>query len=406
MKKNIFLFLIAAGFLLVIVYPMLFSYFTLAYTLIISFIAFFYDRFENDNAPGCTVIIPVFNESRHIYETAQSVMASDYENFDVLIVDDGSTDDSRDWILKAQSEYPQIKTIFCEKNQGKKHALCEGFKHTKNEIIVTIDSDSTIAPDAIRNIVKPFISEKVGAVAGNINVKNISEGIIPKLMDIIFVFSYEFIKSAQSKCGTVLCTPGALSAYRRSAVVPLASEWLSRTFMGHKTAIGEDRELTCMLLRDKWEVVYQESANAYTNMPVTYAQLCKMLLRWVRGDIRENLLMFENVINNLSLNNPKSIALFFHYVVFNIGVMSPIVMLPVMMIYIAFNFLASLFVVKYFFVILVLWSLLPMVVYTRKKSFKYSMHSLTYSVFYLLFLLWIPLYAFLTINNNKWLTRK
>ena len=54
---------------------------------------------------------------------------------------------------------------------------------------------------------------------------------------------------------------------------------------------------------------------------------------------------------------------------------------------------------------IVLWSILPMIIYIRKKSLKYSIHSITYSIFSLVFLLWIPLYAILTLNNNKWLTR-
>ena len=405
MKKAVFYITSLLLLLLIMRFPVLFSYITLAYMLIISIIAFTYKANKSEHTPGCSVIIPVFNESRHIYETVQSVMASDYKNFEVIIVDDGSTDDSRDWIEKAKSEYQNIKTFYCEKNGGKKHALVKGIELAQNEILVTIDSDSTIAPDAMANIVRPFINPQVGGVAGNINVKNIDEGIIPKLMDIIFVFSYEFLRSAQSQCGSVLCTPGALSAYRKSAVVPLVEEWLNKTFLGKKTAIGEDRELTCMLLKNKWDVVYQETANAYTNMPVTYINLCKMLLRWVRGDIRENILMFKYVVNNVSIRSIKSIGLTFHYIIFNIGVLSPVVMLPFIVLYFIFNFVTTIFLLKYVLIMIVLWSILPMIIYIRKKSLKYSIHSLTYSVFSLVFLLWIPLFAILTLNNNKWLTR-
>lgn len=406
MKKAVFYITSLLLLLLIMKFPVLFSYITLAYMLVISIIAFTYKPCKKEFAPGCSVIIPVYNESRHIYETVQSVMASDYKNFEVIIVDDGSTDDSRDWIEKAKSEYSNIKTFYCEKNGGKKHALVKGIELAENEILVTIDSDSTIAADAMTNIVRPFSDPVVGGVAGNINVKNIDEGIIPKLMDIIFVFSYEFLRSAQSQCGSVLCTPGALSAYRKSAVVPLINEWLNKTFLGKKTAIGEDRELTCMLLKQKWDVVYQESANAYTNMPVTYVNLCKMLLRWVRGDIRENILMFKYVINNVSIRSIKSIGLTFHYIIFNIGVLSPVVMLPFIVLYLIFNFVTSVFLLKYVMIMIVLWSILPMIIYIRKKSLKYSIHSITYSIFSLIFLLWIPLYAILTLNNNKWLTRK
>ena len=173
MKKAVFYITSLLLLLLIMRFPVLFSYITLAYMLIISIIAFTYKANKSEHTPGCSVIIPVFNESRHIYETVQSVMASDYKNFEVIIVDDGSTDDSRDWIEKAKSEYQNIKTFYCEKNGGKKHALVKGIELAQNEILVTIDSDSTIAPDAMTNIVRPFINPQVGGVAGNINVKNI-----------------------------------------------------------------------------------------------------------------------------------------------------------------------------------------------------------------------------------------
>ena len=131
-----------------------------------------------------------------------------------------------------------------------------------------------------------------------------------------------------------------------------------------------------------------------------------MLLRWVRGDIRENILMLKYILNNFSLSNVKSVGLTFHYVIFNIGVLSPIVMLPLLTVYLIFNFFTSVFLLKYVIMMIVLWSILPMIIYTRKKSLKYSFHSITYSLFSLLFLFWIPLYAILTLNNNKWLTRK
>lgn len=233
--RKIALCVIGALLLLLIVhFPVIFSYITLGYMLIVSVIAFTYKTFEGSHAPGCSVIIPVYNESAHIYETVKSVMNSDYDNFEVIIVDDGSTDDSRDWIEKAKNEFKNIKTYYSPQNRGKKHALAKGIELAENEILITIDSDSTIKENAMRNIVKPFANEKIGAVAGNINVKNINEGIIPKLMDIIFVFSYEFLRSAQSRCGSVLCTPGALSAYRKAAVLPLVNEWLEKTFLGKK----------------------------------------------------------------------------------------------------------------------------------------------------------------------------
>ncbi len=406
MKKYLVVIGLIVSFLIVINYPVSYSYFSLLYLFLMAIVAVTYHNFDHDFDCSCDVIIPVFNEGEHIYETVQSVSKSDYKNFKIIIVDDGSTDDSKEWIEKSKELYDNIETIYFEQNKGKKHALAAGVAKSQADVIITIDSDSIISEDAITNIVKPFKNKKIGAVAGNVNVKNLVAGLIPKLMDIIFVFSYELIRCSQSRFGTVLCTPGALSAYRREAVLPLIDEWLNQKFMGEETMIGEDRALTCLLIKSKWEIVYQESAKAYTNMPVNYNGLCKMLLRWVRGDIRENILLFNYVFGEFSFTNIKSWGLAFHYIIFNIGILSPIVLLPMIVIYACCKLPYLLIMLPYCSLMLVILSIIPMVVYIRKKSYKYAIHSLTYSVFSLLFLSWIPLWAVLTLKNNKWLTRK
>lgn len=404
---NIVILLIIAGAIyLTVNYSLVFSYFTLLYTLIVAFIAFSYKNCEYDHTPSCDVIIPAFNEGRHVYKTIKSVINSDYPFLNVIVIDDGSTDDTRYWMEKAAGDFPSVKTVFLKRNQGKKHALVEGIRQSSSEIIITVDSDSSVTPESIRNLVRPFKNSKVGAVAGNICVQNIDHGLIPKLMDIIFVFSYEILRSSQSQFGVVLCTPGALSAYRRTAVEPLIDSWLAQRFLGKKTTIGEDRALTCMLLKSNWLVMYQESAKAYTNMPETYTDLCKMLLRWVRGDIRENILLAAHIFKNLSLRNPRSLGLAFHYIIFNIGILSPVVISPILLGYFIIYFSSAMIMLIYMLIMVLLWAIVPTLIYARKKSIIHSFHAFTYSIFSLAFLMWIPLYALLTLDNNKWLTRK
>lgn len=387
-------------------FPVLFNYFMLLNMLVLALMAFRYRSCRNDYQTRCDIIIPAYNEGRHIFDTVKSVMASNYKNINVVVIDDGSSDDTRYWIKHAENSYPgAITAVYFDQNRGKKHALAAGIRASSAEVIITIDSDSVIAADAVENIMKPFARKEVGAVAGNINVQNLDQGLIPKLMDIIFVFSYELLRSAQSQFGSVMCTPGALSAYRRSAVEPLLDQWLEQKFLGNYTSIGEDRALTCLLIRNKFDVVYQESAKAYTNMPVKYKDLCKMLLRWVRGDIRENILLTPYILENTSFCDRKSLGLIFHFIVFNIGTFAPIVLLPLMTLYYISNVAYFLVFWPYILLVMVLWSVLPMMVYMRKKTVKYALHSITYSIFSLLMLSWIPCYAILTLNNNSWLTR-
>ena len=221
---------------------------TLAYFLLQSILAFFYreapDLCDKD-LPRCTVIVPAFNEGKYVATTLMSVLDSDYpaEKLEVIAVNDGSKDDTWDWICKAADlSNGRITTKNLLKNGGKRRALYEGIKIATGEVIVTIDSDSAITRDALRKIASPFANPAVGAVAGNIRVTNRGEGIIPKMLDVAFAFGFEFIRCAQSIIGSVLCTPGALSAYRLAAIQPLMDEWVNQTFMGRPSGMFIDVE--------------------------------------------------------------------------------------------------------------------------------------------------------------------
>jgi hyaluronan synthase len=99
-------------------------------------------------------------------------------------------------------------------------------------------------------LVSPFVTQKnCGAVAGNIRVLNTKKEILPKMLDVSFVMSFEFVRSAESALNSVLCTPGALAAYRKDAVLKCLPEWISQTFMGQPSDIGEDRAMTNMILK-------------------------------------------------------------------------------------------------------------------------------------------------------------
>jgi len=384
------------------------SYFTLGYFLLISFIAYTYRKFDDELMPSCDVIIPAYNEGEHVYETIRSVLDSDYDpkKLNIIVVDDGSTDDTRQWIERAASESPLIHALFMPRNSGKKHALSAAINASNSEIVVTIDSDSIVEKKAIRNIVRPFVKSRIGAVAGNVRVKNINDGVIPQMMDIVFVFCYEFLRSSQSRCGTVLCTPGALSAYRRKAVLPVMDRWLHQRFLGEYTTIGEDRALTCLLLRNEWYVVYQSSAEAYTKISANYCNVCKMLLRWIRGDIRENILMFPYVFRKFSLTDLRMLCLQLHYIAFNVGIITPIFFIPVSIVYLIFHFMESSLLFAYLGIITLMWSIVPAMIYAKRYSLQKSLYAFLYSVFSMFCLSWIPLYAMLTLKNNKWLTRR
>lgn len=148
------------------------------------------------------------------------------------MVDDGSRDDTWRHIQRAAKRHPKLVTALrLPRNMGKRHALAEGFRRASGEVLVTIDSDSVIEPGALLALAGPFREARVGAVAGKVTVLNRRHGLIPRMLAVRFILSFDFLRAVQSTYGTVYCCPGALSAYRASAVRALLDRWLNQTFL-------------------------------------------------------------------------------------------------------------------------------------------------------------------------------
>ena len=251
--------------------------------------------YKNAELPRCTVVVPAYNEGALVLKTLESLANSDYppEKLEIIAVDDGSADDTWQWIKTAKKTLgDRIMTIKLPSNKGKRHALHVGFLNAMGDVFVTVDSDSIVEPETLRCLVSPFaVSSRVGAVAGCVRVLNRRQGVIPRMLDVVFTFSFDFIRASQSMVNTVMCTPGALSAYRRDIVMRVLPEWRNQTFCGRPANIGEDRAMTNLILREGFHVLYQDNARVFTNVPTDYGTLCKMLLRWARSNVRETIAM-------------------------------------------------------------------------------------------------------------------
>src|SRR5690606_4119358 len=236
----------------------------LAYLLILHLKYKVIKTVSDEKLPTLTVIVPAYNEGELVYHTLKSLANSNYptEKLEILAIDDGSKDDTWSWMQKAKSDLGSRVQIFQQpENKGKRHALYRGFNIGKGEIFVTVDSDSVVLPDTLRLMASPFVTnEDCGAVAGSVKVLNSNKtSIIPKMLNVSFAFSFEFVRSAQSSLGSVLCTPGALSAYRKTAVMNCLEDWINQTFMGEPSDIGEDRAMTNMILKQGYNVLFQRN---------------------------------------------------------------------------------------------------------------------------------------------------
>ena len=366
------------------------------------------DVIDDSELPGCSIIVPAYNEGAAVAETLRSLLKSDYpaEKMEIIAINDGSADDTWNWItLVAGESNGKITAINLEKNQGKKHALHLGFNQAKHEIAVTIDSDSIVQPDTLRNLVLPFKDARVGGAAGVVRVRNMHQGFIPRILDICFVFSCDFIRSAQSAIGAVLCSPGAISAYRRAALLPHLDGWLHQTFLGKPSTIGEDRALTSILLRNDYRVVLQNNALVETCVPVNYPQLCRTLIRWTRGDVREGLLMIRHFYKRFNFGDWRLTALKINLVCQLLGLMLPVIMFPLMIFTLVHCAGNLLFMASYSLFFTWLWATIPAVLYAHRETPLKAAWAFVSALFSLLALSWICIYSWITMNNPGWMTR-
>jgi hyaluronan synthase len=352
--------------------------------------------------PRLTVVVPVYNEGAMVGRCLEAVAQADYprDRLEIIAVDDGSTDDTWRFLEQAAGRHPDlVKTLRFSRNRGKKPALYAGFRAARGEVLVTVDSDSLIDREALRHLVAPLMSEpQVGAVAGFVRVLNRHQSLMGKMQGVRFI-NLDFLRASQSWYGTVICTPGSLSAYRREALMPVLDAWLHQTFLGAPCHHSEDRALTNFILRQGWHTCYQRTAVVHTLVPETYAGVCRMYLRWERGNVRESAVMatylftrFRNGGRALAraefvltqLEAPLS-AIFFG--VFLVSVL----LYPAML----FKVLLAIGIM----------SGLHLVYYLRLERDLEVVYGLLYSYYAFFLLQWIYPYAVLTVRDRRWLTR-
>lgn len=360
---------------------------------------------DDVDLPEVTVVVPAYNEGQQVLHTLRSLTESDYppEKVHIVAVDDGSKDDTWHWLERAAQLYPgRIALVRCPVNRGKRHALHQGFMRAKGDVLVTIDSDSEVDPAALRNLVTPLARDSaVGAVAGNVRVLNQTNGALPRMVDVSFVFSFDFLRASQSGINAVFCCPGAMAAYRRSIVQRVLPEWLDQTFLGRPAMIGEDRALTNLVLRAGYDARYQRNAVCRTTVPSTFRGLCRMYLRWGRSNVRETLAMGRFIFRRFrSRGGMLGARVSWMLEVLGLTV-SQALRLPLLLC-LALSPVASL---TSLVTGAALYALLPALVFLLIRRDHNAIWAVPYNVLYALALWWITPYSIVTMRNSGWLTR-
>jgi len=353
--------------------------------------------------PRVTVIIPAYNEGPMVENAIYSAATSDYpaDKLEIICIDDGSQDDTWFYMKRAQKRFPHlVKAIRFPKNRGKKEGLYAGFSRGQGEIFVTIDSDSIITPNTLKQIVAPMVSDlQVGAVAGNVKVFNRARCLLARMLAVRFVLAFDFLRASQSMYGAVTCTPGALSAYRREAILPILEQWRNQTFIGRPAIIGEDRALTNFVMRQGYYITYQRSAVVHTVVPETYQGLCRMYLRWDRSNFRESWVQLGFIFTKYRKNH-RLLPIFDFFIT---QIEFPLTYLFLTLLMMSF-FVYPIVMVK-FFAGLGVMTLVYMFYYIHQERDLEFIYGILYSYFAFFFLNWVQPYAFITVRNDRWLTR-
>ena len=241
-----------------------------------------------EETPGVTFIVPCHNEGDNIRDTIVGLLKQDYPDFEIIAINDASTDNTADVLRDLSEVTDQIRVIHFDSNQGKALGLRAGALAAKNEILVCIDGDAILDRNATRWLVWHFVTgPRVGAVTGNPRVRN-STTLLGKIQVGEFSSIIGLIKRAQRIYGRIFTVSGVVAAFRRSALHSVGY-W-------NLDIVTEDIDISWQLQLNHWDVRYEPNALCYILMPETLKGLWRQRLRWAQGGIEVFLRHFRELL--------------------------------------------------------------------------------------------------------------
>ncbi len=273
------------------------------------FMAYFYiTRYTVEEKHGyfpfVSIIVPVFNEGKVLRSSIESLLELDYSNYEIIIVNDGSTDDTS-VVAETLVGYQKgisglIKVSLINKpNGGKAKALNAGIQYSEAQFVLCMDGDSQLSENTLKMAVRHFIDPAVGAVAGNVKVQN-RKRVLTDLQALEYLEGLNMARSAQGFVQMVNIIPGPIGIFRKSAFKD-AGFYSSDTF-------AEDADVTLKILAAGWKIVYEPNAIAFTEAPITIYQLLKQRYRWTRG-ILQAIRKHKKYLFNPTVNFNNSVIL-------------------------------------------------------------------------------------------------
>ncbi|NVK53121.1 MAG: glycosyltransferase family 2 protein [Flavobacteriaceae bacterium] len=283
------------------------------------------DVLSSKIAPSISIIAPAYNESLNIVENVRSLLSTHYVNYEVIIVNDGSKDDSLEKLIKNydlekvdylinqklktkpiragvfKSKNPAFEKLVVvdKENGGKADALNVGLNVSKNDYVACIDVDCLLLEDSLQKMIKPFLEytdKRVVASGGVIRIANSCKIENGKLLDVNFPKNklvqfqiLEYLRSfllgrmAWSRLDGLLVISGAFGMFDKEIAIEVG---------GYDTAtVGEDMEIVVRMRRYleeqniKYKVAYIPDPLCWTEAPDSYKILTSQRNRWTRGTI-------------------------------------------------------------------------------------------------------------------------
>jgi cellulose synthase/poly-beta-1,6-N-acetylglucosamine synthase-like glycosyltransferase/peptidoglycan/xylan/chitin deacetylase (PgdA/CDA1 family) len=224
--------------------------------------------------PPVAVVVPAFNESVGIERAVRARAASDYPDFEIVVVDDGSTDDTAGIVERLGLERVRLMRKL---NGGKASALNAGIAASSAPVVVMVDGDTVFEPEALRRLVQPLGDPHVGAASGNTKVGN-RRGLLGRWQHIEYVTGFNLDRRMYEVLQCTPTVPGAIGAFRRDALEEVGGV--------SKDTLAEDTDLTLSIGRTGRRVVYAEDARAWTEAPSTLGDLWRQRYRWSYGTMQ------------------------------------------------------------------------------------------------------------------------
>jgi len=231
-------------------------------------------RDAGEHVPSVAIVVPAFNEEVGIERAVRSLAASDYPHFEVVVVDDGSTDRTAQRV--AALELDGVRLVR-QDNAGKAAALNTGVELTDSEVIVMVDGDTLFEPGTLRQLVQPLADPDVAAVSGNTKVGN-RGGLLGRWQHIEYVIGFNLDRRMYHVLQMTPTVPGAVGAFRRDALAEVGGV--------PGDTLAEDTDLTLAIGRTGRRVVYAEDARAWTEAPSTLTALWRQRYRWSFGTMQ------------------------------------------------------------------------------------------------------------------------